>query len=76
MMKVRDVQFHHLFRLANRGIDPSRELDLISRIEMYVVDPHQFAMAYANYAQAVRELCSGEPEPVSRFLQRWPHKKG
>lgn len=74
-MNRRQVTVEHLFRLSDRGIDPGRELDLVSNIEKYVADPHQFAMSYANYAQTVRELCSGEPEPVSQFLQRWPHRK-
>ena len=72
-MKRHEVTVEHLFRLSDRGIDPSQELDLVRNIERYVPDPHLFAMSYANYAQTVRELCSGEPEPVSQFLQRWPH---
>ncbi len=74
-MKAHQVTVGHLFRLSDRGVDPGRELDIIHNIHRYVQDAHLFAMSYANYAQAVRELCTGEPEPVSRFLARWPHKK-
>jgi hypothetical protein len=74
-MRKKDVSVDHLFRLADRGLDPTRELDIIHNIHRYVQDAHLFAMSYANYAQAVRELCTGEPEPVSRFLARWPHRK-
>jgi hypothetical protein len=74
-MKRHEITVEHLFRLSDRGVDPGRELDLVQNIQRYVPDPHLFAMAYANYAQTVRELCSGEPEPVSQFLQRWPSRK-
>lgn len=74
-MRRHQVTVSHLFKLSDRGVDPGRELDIIQNIHKYVADAHQFAMSYANYAQAVRELCTGEPEPVSQFLQRWPHRK-
>jgi len=74
-MRRHQVTVSHLFELSDRGIDPGRELDIIQNIHRYVKDAHQFAMSYANYAQTVRELCTGEPEPVSNFLQRWPHRK-
>lgn len=74
-MRRHQVTPDHLFQLADRGVDPARELDLISNIGAYVTDPHRFAQAYANYAQTVYELCSGFPEPVSKFLNRWPHRK-
>ncbi len=74
-MKRHQVTVSHLFRLSDQGVDPGRELDIISNIEKYVADPHEFARSYANYAQTVKELCTGFPEPVSQFLQRWPHRK-
>jgi len=64
-----------MFQLADRGVDPRSELDLIGNIGAYVDDAHEFSRAYANYAQTVFDLCTGSPEPVSRFLQRWPHRK-
>lgn len=74
-MKRYQVTPDHLFQLADRGVDPGHELDLIGNIGAYVKDAHAFAMAYSNYAQAVFELCTGKPEPVSQFLRRWPHRK-
>lgn len=74
-MRRSDITPGQLFELADRVSDPVRELDLISNIDRYVTDPHRFAMAYANYAQTVHELCTGSPEPVSTFLQRWPHRR-
>lgn len=74
-MKRHQVTPNHLFELADRGVDPARELDLISNIGAYVRDAHEFARAYGNYADTVYQICSGKPEPVSQFLQRWPHRK-
>lgn len=74
-MKRRDVGADQLFELVHRGVDPARELETIANIHLHVKDAHEFARAYANYAQTVRELCSGNPEPVYTFLQRWPHRK-
>lgn len=65
----------HLFEMADKGWDPARELDIISNIHLYVKDPHEFARAYGSYTVVVSELCTGNPEPVSKFLARWPHKK-
>lgn len=74
-MKRREVNLTHLMELSDRGVDPVRELKLVQEIHQYVEDPHLFSMAYANYAQTVREICTGNPEPVSAFLRRWPHKR-
>jgi len=74
-MKLRDVTGDDLLSLGERVDDPVGEMDLIRNIHLHVKDAHHFAAAYSSYCNTVRELCSGNPEPVSAFLRRWPHKQ-
>lgn len=74
-MNIKDVTGEDLISLGQRVDDPVAEVELVRNIHLYVKDAHDFASAYSSYCNAVRELCSGNPEPVSVFLRRWPHKQ-